>query len=313
MNAPAAGIPRFFDPGPRAVWELRGPDAVRYLNGQVTNDVSRLAADRSLPAYVTDAKGRLQAVVRIARPAPDRLLVEAPPQLREPLGARLGRYLVADDVELTDCSEEWRILHWFDQPAPAPFAAPPAAAGFAAAANRLGLAGCDWWAPAEQLAPLLDTLRDCAAPLEPDAAEALRIGHGVPAWGAELVEGMLAPEAGIDSEAISYRKGCYIGQEVISRVRSAGKLNRRLVRLLLDPDLAPSLARGAGLSAAGGGEPAGRITSVSPATDRSTARRPALGFLSRQAEERIETPDASLDIVAPNGTRHPGAARLAGP
>ncbi len=63
-----------------------------------------------------------------------------------------------------------------------------------------------------------------------DLTEFERIGRGIPKWGAEITEGMLPPEAGLDATDISYSKGCYIGQEVISRIKSAGKVNRRLVK-----------------------------------------------------------------------------------
>jgi folate-binding protein YgfZ len=64
--------------------------------------------------------------------------------------------------------------------------------------------------------------------------EAERIEKGIPKWGAELMEGMLPPEAGLDATDISYSKGCYIGQEVISRIKSAGKVNRRLTKFVFD-------------------------------------------------------------------------------
>jgi folate-binding protein YgfZ len=104
--------------------------------------------------------------------------------MTEDLEARLTRYLIADDVEVRDVSDNFRIEDF----------------GFS----------------------------------EMDEAE--RIAAGIPKWGAELKEGMLPPEAGLDATDISYNKGCYIGQEVISRIKSAGKVNRRLTKFVFESE-----------------------------------------------------------------------------
>jgi folate-binding protein YgfZ len=128
-----------------------------------------------------------------------------------------------------------------------------------------------------------------------DELEAFRIDHGVPAWGRELMEGMLPPEALLDVTDISYNKGCYIGQEVISRIKSAGKVNRRLTRFALDAS-APMVP---GPLVDGGGANAGEVTSVSPsATD---GIRHALGYLKRGATEVFSK--------AADGSLHPAAVR----
>lgn len=90
-------------------------------------------------------------------------------------------------------------------------------------ALRFGLPGCDF----EQRPPAVDEVSAADA-------ECIRIAMGIPAWGRELLAGMLPPEAGIEALAISYDKGCYVGQEVISRIRRAGKVNRKLCYLVAD-------------------------------------------------------------------------------
>jgi folate-binding protein YgfZ len=127
--------------------------------------------------------------------------------------------------------------------------------------------------------------------LEGEVLDSFRIRNGVPAWGRELTEGLLPTEAGLNATDISYQKGCYIGQEVISRIKSAGKVNKRLVRMtfasdvpvegttLVDPD----------------GQPAGALTSISAHGENGL--RHALGFVKRGVDE--------VFIKAADGTIHP--------
>ncbi len=216
--------PRFLamptlDLGLRCTLSLRGPDAVRYLNGQVTQDVRKLLThpQQALAACVTDAKGKLQAYVTLylIEPSAPEIRIEAPYALRDLLMARLDRYLIADDAVLEDISDQFRLVHHID--------ITHEATGFSFA--RLGVPGIDQWLPANEAV--------AGEMLSHKQAEAIRVAQGVPTWDAELTEGMLPPEAGIETHAISYQKGCYIGQEVISRIKTAGKLNRKLTHFLL--------------------------------------------------------------------------------
>jgi len=201
------------------VLEFAGPDAVRFLNGQITQDVKKVVGTRLLlPSCVTDAKGKLQFRVWIAGEDSGAVLVFCRPEMTTDLEARLTRYLIADDVEVRDRSGEVSI------------------ADFGGA--------------------VID--------------ERERIEKGIPKWGAELTEGMLPPEAGLDTTDISYNKGCYIGQEVISRIKSAGKVNRRLVKLEFDGE------GEIGEIVNADGKICGEVTSVSGNI--------GIGFLKRVAE-----------------------------
>lgn len=253
--------------------EARGPDAVRYLNGQLTQDVRLLASSgKALPACVTDAKGRLQFRVFIHAGVDGAIRVACEHAGADELFARLDRYLIADDATLEDITTAWTRLHVTgDEPPPLP------ADACAVSVNRFGVEGWDLWLPAGSCHETLDRLPF----MNPDETETLRITAGIPLWGSELSTGLLPPEAGLDRTDISYAKGCYIGQEVISRIKSAGKVNRRLMRMTLDDSI--SCQPGDLLIEADGKE-AGQITSVAPQS--LAGRRSLLAYLKRNSVDQ---------------------------
>lgn len=212
---------------PRALWRLTGPDAARYLNGQVTNDVAGLADGHACYAAVCTAKGRMEGDVSIALHA-GAFHLDADPVLRESLGARLEKYLIADDAVFEDVSDLWNLRHVFGAtPPPAP------ETGFVIAHARFGVPGHDVWIANPNAAIAGPTV-------EADVIETLRLERGLPRWGAELTTATLPPEAGPAMlAAISYTKGCYVGQETIARLKSVGHVNRTLVFLRSDSAVFP--------------------------------------------------------------------------
>lgn len=267
------------DLGTPALLEFRGPDAVRFLNGQLTQDVRRVVGGKtSLPSCVTDAKGKLQFRVSILENE-GALWVACLHAEPADLEGRLTRYLIADDVEVSDLTGKFSVHHFLG-----PVGEPPAGV-FACAANRFGVEGEDWWV--STAGPIPFPQPEILA----EELEELRIDRGVPAWGRELLAGMLPPEALLDQSDISYQKGCYIGQEVISRIKSAGKVNRKLVRLTLPAEL----PQACGPLFAADGTAAGEITSISPlATDGG---RHALAYLRRGATEVFATTPGAAGLV----------------
>lgn len=189
----------------RARFALTGPDAARYLNGQLSIDISALSPLAARPACLLTAKGKLCAVVLVFR-NPHGFVVECDASLAEAVFMRLERYLVADDAQ-------WEALPtpvgWFHVLGPPPPETP--------LVNRLGPPGFDCFMPPANL-PLL----------EPPACEDVRIRHGLPVWGAELDEDTLPHEAALELTAVDFNKGCYVGQETVSRLQSVGRVNRRL-------------------------------------------------------------------------------------
>lgn len=242
---------------------FQGPDAVRYLNGQLTQDTRDLS-DTALPSCVTDAKGKLQAFVHVFRGPGDALWIEAPAEIAEELEARLTRYLIADDVEVENLTGRWQLTHIVDTPTP-----PAADHGIVRSSSRIDGTGFDLWLPAGSPAGY--------SILSPEVAETRRITARIPAWGSELTVGLLPPEAGLDRNAISYHKGCYIGQEVLSRIKSAGRVNRRLAAFLVGTN-----ARAGDTLRGSSGRPAGNLTSVAPLPGEN-GRFAALGYLDRSA------------------------------
>jgi folate-binding protein YgfZ len=254
----------------RTLLRFRGPDAERYLNGQLTQDVRACTAESALLSCVTDAKGRLQYFVRIFRDGKGDLLVDAPLPDREDLLARLTKYLIADDVEVDDESDAWEMTHVAGGDLPE--------GAMVLRSARIAPDGYDVWNAAGKKAPFPATLPE-------EESENLRILNRIPAWGTELIPGMLPPEAGLDRSAISYRKGCYIGQEVLSRMKTAGKLNRRLAALRVEGSVtAGDLLSGGGI-----------VTSVSTIPDPETGLHPALGYLHKSQFEAKEIEIAATD------------------
>ena len=250
---------------PRALWRLTGPDAARYLNGQVTNDITLLADGCACYAAVCNAKGRMEGDVSIARHGGE-FYLDADPALRESLGARLEKFLIADDAAFEDVSDLWSVSHVFG-------ATPPDASkvGFTIAYPRFGIPGHDVWLPSFNTALSGET-----APA--DILETLRIEHGIPRWGTELTTATLPPETGPHMlAAISYTKGCYVGQETIARLKSVGHVNRSLVFLRGDSTSFPA----PGTKLKQGEQEVGVVTSsgYSPRLEKGIA----LGYAQRQA------------------------------
>lgn len=207
----------------RAKWLLIGEDRVLYLNGQVTQDVRRATAEWAVYACVTDVKGRVCGDIFVRATADGRgLFVDAEEGLRETLGMRLERYIVADDVEILDVTEEWDVMHFFGE----------AAQGIKGGSEceRFGVAGREVWSSRG------DSVDGVSGLLSGDELEVLRVLNGVARYPFELNGEVFPPEAALELRAIDYTKGCYIGQEVISRIRTSRKMPRELVAWSLNGD-----------------------------------------------------------------------------
>ncbi|MHB8419169.1 MAG: CAF17-like 4Fe-4S cluster assembly/insertion protein YgfZ [Myxococcales bacterium] len=281
------------DLGHRGRLAALGPDREGWLQGMVTSDVKKLAVGQGGPACIVSAKGKLVASARVFK-RPEEIWIDLEDTPVAAALDHLRRHLVMEDCEVNDRSGATAMLGLHgprareivrglapDLPELAEHSqAPVAVAGAAALAigsAELGLAGIDLWlAPGDAPAVWRALVAAGAAPLGWDAAEILRVEAGRPRFGAELDEDTLPLEAGLE-RAISYDKGCYVGQEVIARMTYRGHANRKLMGLWIE-DGAPADALEA-LSR--DGKPAGEIRTslLSPRFGRPIA----LAYVRRES------------------------------
>ena len=219
------------------VLRVRGADAVSFLQGQVSNDVTRLAADRSLLAGYHNAQGRVIALLRLLQLAPDDVLAILPRELVAGVLQRLGKFVLRAKVKLTDESPQWTITGLIGSPAaPLPAAHLPATVNGvtridASLALRVAQQPARWLllSPAGQ--PL--TVGGCSA-AGVALWQRLAIAAGEPQVYAATSEAFVAQMLNLDAlGAIAFDKGCYIGQEIIARAHYRGKVKRRLQRFLV--------------------------------------------------------------------------------
>ena len=215
--------PTFIDLSARVKLRVTGADASRFLNGQITNNLGKASTCTAIQASILNAKGKLSGHVFISKESDSAFLMDADAQLREELPARLERYIIADDVQLEDVTEKFSIFHVIDE-------RQPVVSGSirTVASNRLGFPGWDVWGEREFTPQLSESFAFC----DDACAEVLRIEQGIPRWGRELTNEIIPVEANLEETSIDYAKGCYIGQEVISRMKMSGQRNKSLCGLV---------------------------------------------------------------------------------
>ncbi len=267
---------------------VSGADAAEYLQGQLTNDVEALAVGDGQYAALLDRKGHMQADMRVLRPAQDEIWLDLEPVALAPALRHLTMYSIGREVEVADVTEERAILALIG-PRSVEIAGLPAlpenscettsVAGVEclAVGSSEGIDLIVASAEAERLRQAL--LAAGAVEVAAAAAEILRIERGRPRFGAEMGAETMPAEAGIVEDAVSFSKGCYIGQETVARLHYKGRPNRHLRGLRLS---APA-ASGAALRL--GEKEVGRLggACVSPAHGAI-----GLAILRREAEPGAE-------------------------
>ncbi|MEN9575130.1 MAG: hypothetical protein RL514_2985 [Verrucomicrobiota bacterium] len=260
---------------------LTGADRVKFLHGQVTNDVQRLRVGEGCYAALVNAKGKMHSDLNIYR-LTDELLLDFEPGYTAAVTERFEKYIVTDDVQLLDAAPHYGLLSVQGLRAAEAIAAlglpwqlPEKPLTFTTHADpTLGqlylmrrVGGFDLFIPTAALGAVFDKLLAVAKSLGGRACgwhalEAARIAAGLPRFGQDMDETNLPPEAGLEARAISYSKGCYIGQEVIARIRTYGQVAKTLRSLHLPADLTPLPARGDKLYV--GDKEVGHLTSFIP-------------------------------------------------
>jgi folate-binding protein YgfZ len=267
--------PVFFDCSRRVKLRITGADASRFLNGQITNDLRKATATAAIQASILNAKGKLSAHVFVSMDNDGAFLLDADRELREELPARLERYIIADDVQVEDVTDQFSILHFLGEM--------PAVATLSrtVASKRFGSGGWDFWRVRVPESELREPFAERFVFCDDVCAETFRIERGIPRWGRELTNEIIPVEANLEASSIDYEKGCYIGQEVISRIKMSGQTNKRLCGLVSIPG-APLAAETRLTSEAQPGKDAGWITS---ATNSDRFGEIALGFVKRGFNE----------------------------
>lgn len=287
----------------RTVIEVTGEDRARFLHNYSTNDINGLSPGSGCEAFFTSVQGKtlLHAFVFCHD---DRFVIDASADQADQLLPHLQKYAMLDDVELTDRSAESK--QWLLVGANAP-----------AVLSQLGLSHPEEMLSHDSVGDLMvrrvplasvpsfllqtkghsdlaERLSQTEAELiEQEVVEALRIEARFPKFGQDVTEDNLPQEVSRDAVAISFTKGCYLGQETVARIDAVGHVNKYLVAF----ESSESLQVGDELFAAGGGEKVvGHLTSVSEVNGKNTA----LGYLRRAAIESkssIETASATLRLL----------------
>lgn len=203
----------------RAVFSLSGPDRVRYLNGQVSNNVSQDLSNKTIAACLCSLKGKVDALVFITE-REDKLFIDGELRQREFLAERLDRYLIADDCELEDITGEWTLFHRLHQTQES------------RSSQRLGIQGEDLWLPRGDNPGWPENLE-----MTRSEFELLKIRSLYPESDKVITGNEFPSELGLDRWAVDFHKGCYLGQEIVSRIESVGRTKRELVCFSADEAL----------------------------------------------------------------------------
>ncbi len=281
---------------------LTGADCLQFLNGQVSNQVKTLKAGQGCYATLLTPKGKMESDLNIYL-LENEILLDFEPGLSAAVSQRLEKFIIADDVQVVDVTPLYGLLSMQGPKSAAVLESlrlpvPPVAMStanldtpqwgevYSAHLPRAGTGGFDLFVPvaalasvAQELAAAVDKIggRPCGW----QALELARIEAGIPRFGADMDATNLPPEAHLQDRAISYKKGCYVGQEIISRLRTHGRVAKSLAGLRLAESL--TNLPGKGDKIFHNGKEVGYITS---AVFSPTLKAPiALGYLRREADQ----------------------------
>jgi folate-binding protein YgfZ len=301
----------FGDYGSRSLIRLTGADAAKYLHNFCAQDILRLPEGGASEAFITSVQGKTLGYVRVFRTA-DQILLETSADQAAGLLAHFDKYLIRERVEFTDLSSHAHayiaspelIRGYLEKQgitlpsAPKPFAL--------IGGDRAGAILTPWEAIAADLGYVVLFGDEAASPwlafvesqgavrLSAEEIEARRIAFGAVEFGVDVTADNLPQEVARDAEAISFNKGCYLGQETVARIDALGHVNRFLVRLRGEGKLA--VAAGASLSV--DGKEVGKVTSAAYLASENVTV--ALGYVRRgrhAAGTEVVAGDAALRIV----------------
>ena len=283
-----------FDLSHRGLLQFTGPDRLSFLQGMLSNDLRGLKTFDGQYAALLTQQGKVVADVRVLC-AMNSFYLDFWEHLREKMLAHLNRYLIADEVEIADRSDEYSTLSLQGPQSEALLRDVIGAAelphkafghamvqieGAAICVVAASHSGFDLIIPIADSEKIARRLMVSGEPFSlrwvgTEAQEILRVEAGIPLYGVDFSEDNLLLEVGLD-HAVSFSKGCYLGQEVVERIRSRGHVNKKLSGLLLDGEKPPE----PGSSIEANGKLVGTVTSsvISPRLNRSIA----LGYVSKE-------------------------------
>jgi tRNA-modifying protein YgfZ len=244
---------------------VTGRDRARLLHNVTSNEVKKLTPGSGCYAFLLTPQGRIQADLTLFCFA-DHFLIDTEPELRERVPQLILKYKVADQVEVEDISDRtWAIgvegpeasavLTAEGAPVPSTAYAHSAWGEFTVAnVSVTGQPGFRVFGPAERQPPKLSGVVALASD---DDIRQVRIENGRPRFGEDIRETTLPQEAQ-QMHAVSFLKGCYIGQEIVERIRAQGHVNKKLVRLAIEAEAPPAPGTKLMLE----GKEAGEITSA---------------------------------------------------
>ena len=306
-----------FDLQSRAKLELTGSHRVRWLNGMITNNIRDLAPTHGVYGFLLTPQGHIQADV-YAYQRGDSLLVDTDQAQLEKVFGIFRKYIIMDDVKIRDlsgvltaiglagpsCEDVLKRAGFeFSGLKPLQFA-DVAWQGIAIAVVRGDnplVNSFDLWLAPENGLQVWDALVAAGAGrVSSPALELLRIASGIPRYGQDIRDRDLPQETG-QERALSFTKGCYIGQEIVERIRSRGSVHRVFTGFEVD---GPMPVPGAKIRA--GDKEAGEITSTTYLPLKNGDRAVALGYIRR------EIASSGQELVAGNAKLHVAALPFEG-
>ncbi len=294
-----------FDVSPRTRLRVAGRDRLRFVNNLCTAKLTDLSAGQGAETFFLDVKGHVlgHGVVYICT---DTLWIEAAPSAAPALQAHFAQYLVSEKVSFHDATTETSAT-LLCGPRIAAAIETKLAEKILASDSRLAVfeANADGPTPLLAKSDLLGppgvlwirprTANDSGGDDgDPALLESLRIERGCPLFGCDIDNRNLPQEVGRDDLAISFNKGCYLGQETVARLDALGHVNRRLVRLLFAGDSIPA----AGFKIERDGKVIGRVTSA--ARSASSGRPIALAYVRSGFDSpgtRLETEIGAAEVL----------------
>ena len=232
LTRDAAGVA---DSSARGKLRVTGADAAEFLQGQVTNDVEALEPGTGCYSALLNHKGKVRTDMRVLR-GEDWIWLDTEPGFQQLLDSMVATYGIGRDVRAEDVSDAYAILSLVGPAARATVDPAPPEDEHSFVEGEHGLyvatdAGVDVICPAESAQAVREALG--LEELSTEVAECLRIESGRPRFGVDFDSDTIPQEAGLNERAVSFDKGCYVGQETVARLHYKGRPNRHLRGLRL--------------------------------------------------------------------------------